>query len=426
MSVEKFLLDIHEHKCPFGIQDENEIEDIESAVKDAIKNICENLASKDPRLYMSDALPAGGYYEETKIENPNEFDYMVVCDNVSLETEFKMTNSCQGCVTLSPHHRERWKEFCLGEAFCFAPTKHVDCSEAFISFNDYFEMVMKYACEEVEKCILKTTGNLHLVGAGGKSLSVGWESFSNETMKNNPDFGLIDVDIMPCIRIPEDQINQILKEVPSILHKYVRNDGCHIVPKNCGVFSEHFCCQVSFSRCELFMIREMSQHHIKCYKILKVISKTLSALCFDSYAIKTSILHHCYIEGCIESGYIHSCILNVLEYLKETSRNKFLPNIFLPSKNVWEHSMVGTDAEISRFYKAQAGLADLVIEILMHISEINIHEYSLQSCLNLFEKLERYLGKLSNGDLVFMQVEKKMKTFLRKRKGGRHNRCSVL
>ncbi|XP_052067026.1 uncharacterized protein LOC127706433 [Mytilus californianus] len=426
MSVENFVLDLHENKCPFGIRDENEIEDIESAIKDAIKNICEYLASKDPQLLMSDLLPTGGYYEETKIENPNEFDYMVVCDIVSLETEFKMTNSCPGCVTLSPHHRDRWEEFCSGETFCCSPTKHLNGPEEITSFNNYFEFVQNCAYEEVEKCISKTTGNLYLVGAGWKCLSVSWDSFSNETLKNNPDFGLIDVDMMPCIRIPEDKMNEILKEVPPVLHKYVRNDGCHIVPKNCGIYSEHFCCQLSFTRSELFMIREMSQHHIKCYKILKVIGKTLSALCFDSYAIKTSILHHCYFEGCTENECIHSCILKVLEYLKETSGNKFLPNICLPSKNVWEHSMVGTDAEIARFYKAQAGLADLVIGILMHISEINIQEYSLQSCLNIFEKLKKYLGKLTDGDIVFAQVEKKMRTFLKKRKGTGHNRCSVL
>ncbi|CAC5381317.1 unnamed protein product [Mytilus coruscus] len=314
MSVEKFVLDIHEHKCPFGIRDENEIEDIESAVKDAIKNICEYLASKDPRLLMSDLLPTGGYYEETKIENPNEFDYMVVCDIVSLETEFKMTSSCPGCVTLSPHHRDRWEEFCSGETFCFSPTKQLNDPEEITSFNNYFEFVQNCAYEEVEKCISKTTGNLYLVGAGWKSLSVSWDSFSNETLKNNPDFGLIDIDMMPCIRIPEEKMNEILKAVPPVLH----------------------------------------------------------------------------------------------------------------NKNVWEHSMVGTDAEIDRFYKAQAGLADLVIGILLHISEINIQEYSLQSCLNIFEKLKKYLGKLTDGDIVFTQVEKKMRTFLRKRKGSGHNRCSAL
>lgn len=427
MSVEKFVLDIHENKCTFGIRDENEIEEIESAVRDAITRICEFMDSEDPRLYISDAIPAGGYHEETKIGNPDEFDYMVVCDILSLETEFKMVKRCPGCVTLLPHHRDRWEDFCSGEKFCFAPNKQVDSSEKIgFSFNDYFEMVMKYACKEVEKCISKTLGNLHLVGGGFKSLSVQWESLSKETLKNNPDFGLIDVDMMPCIRIPEDEMNKILQEVPSILHKYVRKDGCHIVPKNCSIYSEHFCCQISFTRPELYMVRELSQHHIECYKILKVISKTMSVLCFDSYAMKTSILHHCYFEDCTENGCIHSCILKVLEYLKETSGKKFLPNIFIPSKNVWEHSMVGTDADIDRFYKAQAGLANLVIEIFLHISEINIQEYSFQSCFNIFEELEKYLKKLSDGDIVFTQVETMMRAFLLKGKSSDNNRCSKL
>lgn len=164
MSLKKFLCDMHE-KSSFKIQEEKEIEDIEEAIKEAIERISTYMTEKDIRLCASELLPAGGFYEETKIENPNEFDYMAVLDVLSMEDEVRMTPSCPGCVTLTSLHPERWSDFCDETIFRFSSLQNPNTLDTQPSFIEFFNYVLECSAKEVDTVVKRDTGSMHIIGS---------------------------------------------------------------------------------------------------------------------------------------------------------------------------------------------------------------------------------------------------------------------
>lgn len=159
---------------------------------------------------------------------------------------------------------------------------------------------------------------------------------------------------------------------------------------------------------------------------MKSISNTIKALCFDSYAVKTAMLNHYYIEKCSEENNIGLCVIKVYEYLKKCSSDRFLPTMFLPGKNVWSHSMVGTEKKKAQYYDAQTVLASVIINILDHISQKSEQDYTYEACIKNFEKLKFYLEKLFNGKIKIYDVERKMQSFLRRQTEQPEQKCCLL
>lgn len=58
-------------------------DEIERKVKAVVQQLLEYTAEKDPRFRSSEILSVGSYKENTKILEPDEFDFLVVMDELS-------------------------------------------------------------------------------------------------------------------------------------------------------------------------------------------------------------------------------------------------------------------------------------------------------------------------------------------------------
>ena len=52
-----------------------------------VKGILDSVKRKDRRFASLQTFPTGGYYERTKVKEPDEFDLMLVMDNLELDGE---------------------------------------------------------------------------------------------------------------------------------------------------------------------------------------------------------------------------------------------------------------------------------------------------------------------------------------------------
>ena len=53
-----------------------------------VKKILDGVKAKDKRFASLQTFPYGSYYERTKVKEPDEFDLMLVMDNLELQGEY--------------------------------------------------------------------------------------------------------------------------------------------------------------------------------------------------------------------------------------------------------------------------------------------------------------------------------------------------
>ena len=68
-------------EAQFDREDE-EVKEIEEVVKNLVHEIAETIAEKDP-LFKNTVIPSGSFYEDLKVEGPNEFDFMICLEELS-------------------------------------------------------------------------------------------------------------------------------------------------------------------------------------------------------------------------------------------------------------------------------------------------------------------------------------------------------
>ena len=104
----------------------------------------------------------------------------------------------------------------------------------------------------------------------------------------------------------------------------------------------------------------MSEHHRKCYKLLKYILNGIiarTATVFHSYALKTLVLNHHYHEKCEETCNMAKCAMELILKIQSIMENspvfllrydmrQHLPNMFFKSMSVWNHEQSIVDSDI--------------------------------------------------------------------------------
>ena len=63
-------------------REHEEVKEIEETVRNLVQKIAKTIAQKDP-LFQSTILRSGSFYEDLKIEGPNEFDFMICLEELS-------------------------------------------------------------------------------------------------------------------------------------------------------------------------------------------------------------------------------------------------------------------------------------------------------------------------------------------------------
>ena len=93
MSLSKFVTEF-DSTIKFEIPDD-EVAGVEELVKNFILSVLDEIKEKDDRFDVSSLIPAGSFYEGTRVSHvPNEFDYMVELSN--LTSEVTVEPGCNG------------------------------------------------------------------------------------------------------------------------------------------------------------------------------------------------------------------------------------------------------------------------------------------------------------------------------------------
>lgn len=63
-------------------REHQEVKEIEETVRHLVQEIAEGIAEKDP-LFKNTIIQSGSFYEDLKVEGPNEFDFMICLEELS-------------------------------------------------------------------------------------------------------------------------------------------------------------------------------------------------------------------------------------------------------------------------------------------------------------------------------------------------------
>ena len=156
--------------------------------------------------------------------------------------------------------------------------------------------------------------------------------------------------------------------------------------------------KVTFTEAEMLLTLNLSEHHRKCYRLMKYIingepfplepHKNRIAKCFEtdhtvfhSYILKRAVWEHHYIEECNEEIHLGNCVRKMSSLVVSTKRN----DLIHPFN---KHQLVDTSKCNERFGKTKMlqhepdvlKLADVAIGV-QKIMNTPIDKYDYQDCL---------------------------------------------
>lgn len=109
-SLDRLVRRIHDEYCCFRLPDEK-VKDIEDMVVSLVKYKLPVLLQHHSRYRYSiaEVVDAGSYFEQTKIELPNEFDFMLVVEQLSRENSIFISQGCKpGHAHVAVQEPELW------------------------------------------------------------------------------------------------------------------------------------------------------------------------------------------------------------------------------------------------------------------------------------------------------------------------------
>ncbi|CAC5392485.1 unnamed protein product [Mytilus coruscus] len=351
MSLGKFLNDVYKKKCnikqSFSAQ---VISDIECSVKELLWRILTkartikvkdflnlsdygvNFGGTFEELFpISKLIPVGSFYEDTKVGDPFEFDFMlyIELDNVEIQ------NGCSpGLVKIKRPQNVYWTEF-LSESFVEVDNKDCVYPSLIAVFNFLYEKITNenspYLSEE-ERIIDKSSGTLKCLQSGMLHLAFLWTPEGGGSYDEH----VISVDTMPAFVCPEEYIQNSAKN-GNFDYKYlelVKEQKCYLIPKPCITASCTTCFHVTFATSENKLMKDLDELHKNCYIILKHLVAPKSEFednltDVSSYKLKTCLLQHVYDSSFTCTGKnIEDCTLDILQKLIICYSNMKMPKFF--------------------------------------------------------------------------------------------------
>jgi len=378
--------------------------DIESAVKELVWRIIQKglaLKAKDvikvptqseqPILFegsfrdilpVSHLIPVGSFYEGTRVGNPFEYDFMFVID-----VDVEVVDGCgPGYVNVKYPTNRNWRDL---------PSDHLLWSqiyeaEKYPSLDSIFSILFHTLTEddtvmsEEEKTIHTSSGVL-------KALRSGY-SFHIAAMWVNKDKeeNVVSVDLRPAFRCPQEEIDkQELKGCfpPNLMH-FVKEHGIFVIPKHCTTPRCSRCFLMSYATCEMELIKNMDDHHRKCYIILKsmISPKDMyedSLTEVETYHVKTCLLFHLYELYPLKCEKVSTgdCILHILHMVIESFRDMKLSTFFRRELSVFESSSYASykidfifhrSSELAHILHDNSDEEDTIIPSLMYLASVRM------------------------------------------------------
>ena len=361
-SLDQLVSWIHDRHCKFRLSDDVVL-DIEELVVDLVNVQLPELIKHYPgcRYSVAEVINAGSYFEKTKIKLPNEFDFMLVVEQLSSEQAITIMKGCRdGYARVRVIDSELWDR-----------TKEDDSPErlfelALLQFNMYVRETLKLALSEP---LVGRFGELSMkdVVARGKpyksfshvqTLTMVWNSFtptkpghswtrSSQDVDILPHFensedGLeICIDLMSCCHIPLPAFGNILPEI-SLDNQLLMKNGCHIVLKSCEsekcIENDRECRLISYTKTEQECMRKINVRWKIIYKVLKWLFGYTDVLEIDTYKLKTAVLYCSFNAKPGDTITLDDGLIEVLEILRTSSCSQNLPGYFNPTLNIWSVS----------------------------------------------------------------------------------------
>ena len=350
-------------------REHQEVKEIEETVRNLVQEITESIAEKDP-LFTNTVLKSGSFYEDLKVEGPNEFDFMICLEELSkpgvcaIRTIPLRPVQDPGYVHVEiqdPVSRKRWKRYTSKKKENFLKPKTL-----LEKFKDLVDQVLTEKKELFYEKLAKTfEAELRKIPV---TLKLTWNGAEYKNYE-------ISVDLVVCIRMngwPEDSNvkDRCKRSHPGYeMIRKATQGGYHLIASCIGEAGKpRPCWRLSFSRAEGILLRQLCKNsslvHKAAVKILKVVrKKNESELClyeeeadltdpevavdyigvpessylitwaFHSYVLKTMFLHE-WFEYPEESYWtvdklalrIHS----ILERIHKSLQGKDIRSFWLP------------------------------------------------------------------------------------------------
>lgn len=394
-------------------QDESEAELIRDKLETLINNILADVGKRDPR-FQNTLVKSGSVYEETKVCQPNEFDFMVKITPLT-DKPLILQSSCaknDGYVQLFLEE-DHWKDF-RDRKGCLSP----------YLLSRHFKKLIMESIDKVETpeglSIYRapqdeSEGRLWLLFRGilcdsGKenssgvtysethgpstTLDIHWKG---GTTYNNLK---VNVDLTPAVdfpisKLPVQLLTDLRLEVQQKVQGILQKTGFHVVPAG---FDEW---RISFSVAEKEILATSPDGFKACYKVLKVLRDDVSMKLglrdslVPSYMFKTVLLSQLFTKDghAWEKEFRSQTIIDVLELILQGIKQENLRNFFMPSSLLLSKAH---DNELRRCL-----LEDMLNEVkgskLAH-SLMDVEEKKQQvKILQLIELLEYIFSCLKGG-----------------------------
>ena len=341
----RFLNDLYEKEVDIKNDfSDQEILDIQTAVDQQVKLLAETIGEIDPRLRIREVIPAGSAREGTNIVRPCEYDYILELGAFSnpgsvsliLPEEYLKDVSLEFVqVKLEDSElRSLFQENIHDHDILLASRGfRVEMMEG---LKDMFNAAVGRAVKLcLNESVEKNTG--HLIYKIPKpeqhgpacTVMLNWQRQTSETPLK------ISVDLCLALRIPWEVYEIFLQsndcDVSCDFKTHIQNVGSILLMPN----SVKCAFKVTFTEAEILLTADLSEHHIKCYKILKYItqieinpfqsySRKIMYLfqdktSFPSYALKIMMWNHQFTKHCFEETDIYSCVYEILSNFDASS-----------------------------------------------------------------------------------------------------------
>ena len=334
-TLTRFYTDLYANKICLKLSTK-EITDVREAVSKMVRRIANKVEEVSPRFKIGDVVLVGSASEETQIIRPEEYDFLLILETLSQPGVLEIKKTCTG------------NENCV-----HAIVKDKDVKRQFIDLIDGNELRstqdilpfpwktgLRESFYEVLKDVLHSLKSETIQTASGvlemrySSLTVHGPAFNPYFQWQRPDGTTmeISVDLCPVIRLKgayPDVLN--LETVTNeVYYRYAQSVGSQVLlPSKKRTCKNGLCYSVNFTETEILLIKKLSDHHKRCYMILKYLlnAKTRPSFggvfdwienifepetAFFSYILKVLILQHHYELMCSETTCLASCIERIL------------------------------------------------------------------------------------------------------------------
>lgn len=339
--------------------DHEEVKEIKSSVCSLVEELADFIASEDS-LFENSVIPSGSFFEDLKVQGPDEFDFMICLEDLSTDpgvckkTEIpSRTVRDPGYIALevtSEAHQRKWQRYISEPGHLLKPDELLQT----------FEKLVEKAVKERKRNVLVNIGPEITVEL--RKIPVVLKITWNGSKYRN---FAIAIDLTLCIRMsgwPEasDIRSRVKREHPGyeVVQEAIRG-GHHLVASTISESGRPKpCWRLSFSVAEGIVLREICKDpkliHKMTLKLLKVLrKKNEDYLClfergsiqeqssyvhtipweFHSYALKTMFLQEWFEypqDSCWSKDNLRKRLRGILQRIKNSMMQKDIHSFWVP------------------------------------------------------------------------------------------------